>query len=101
MAVFEHVHRDDRSGPVAVRPARIIQDAHQLLALQRLAGNAAVSGLVAQRQEENVRTQSGGGGGGGGGGGTVNVSAITFRKPAFIQVNSTNGTITDATAQIG
>jgi hypothetical protein len=100
MAVFERVHREDGSGLPAAGPAPTRRDASQLLTLQRLAGNAAVSALVAQRQDEVVPNQTGGGGGGGGGG-NVNVSAIRFRKPAFIDVSSTNGTITDATAQIG
>ena len=64
-----------------------------------MAGNAAVSSLVAQRQEENVPTQSGGGGGGGGG--TVTVSAASIRKPAVISVSLSGTTVTDATAQIG
>ena len=30
----------------------------------------------------------------------VNVSAVRFRKQAFIDVSSSNGTVTDATAEI-
>jgi hypothetical protein len=60
---------------------------HALLTLQRLAGNAAVSSLIAQRQD-------------GGDGGTVTVSSMRFRKQAFIDIDSTNGTITDARAEI-
>jgi hypothetical protein len=65
---------------------------HALLTLQRLAGNAAVSSLIAQRQDGGDAGQSGGG--------TVTVSSMRFRKQAFIDIDSTNGTITDARAEI-
>ena len=69
-----------------------------LVALQRLAGNAAVSSLFAQRQEENMPTQSGGGGGGGG---MQMVNLVSLGKPGTINITLKNGTVVDASATIG
>jgi hypothetical protein len=93
MGEFEHAHIES---PVRREPAAKGQapnaEPHQLLTLQRLAGNAAVSSLIAQRQDGGDAGQSVGG--------TVTVSSMRFRKQAFIDVDSTNGTITDARAEI-
>ena len=66
-----------------------------LVALQRLAGNAAVSSLVAQRQEENLPTQSGGGGG------MQMVNLVSLGRSGAINIKLQNGTVLDASATIG
>jgi hypothetical protein len=99
VAERERVQVEGRANPPRVKTWKPDAMTPSLLHLQRLAGNAAVSSLVAQRQDENVPTQSGGGGGGGGG--TVTVGSIMLRKPATITVATTNGSVTDASAQIG
>lgn len=102
MAEFERAVVETREPkPRAASPQPVRAEPHPLLGLQRTAGNAAVSSLVAQRQEENLPTQQGGGGGGGGGGGIVTVSSATIRKPATITISLTGSTVSDATAQIG
>jgi hypothetical protein len=93
MADHERLHREDHAAPGTSKPFKPSAASAPLLQLQRLAGNAAVSGLLAQRQEENLPTQSGGGGGGGVGPLTTLVS---MSKPSVINIKLQNGSVLDA-----
>jgi hypothetical protein len=88
----------EAQAPAPVGKPRTSQAPTPLLHLQRLAGNAAVSSLIAQRQEENLPTQSGGGGGGGGGG---MVNMFSMSKRGQINVSIQNGAVIDASASVG
>ena len=100
MAVFDHIRHFDQDRVAGARPARTPPEPHHLLRLQRLDGNAAVSSLVVQRQEENLPTQSGGAGGGGGGGSQM-LNLVSLGKRGTVNVTLQNGTVIDASAQIG
>jgi hypothetical protein len=95
MAEFEHAQNlSPARVEAAATPRTAKAEPHELLRLQRLAGNAAVSSLIAQRQGDA-------GGGGGGGGQTFTVSSISLRKAGVITVALSNGTVTDASATVG
>ena len=97
----EVVHAHDIGRPevaISERPRRP-REGRGLIALQRLAGNAAVSSLVAQRQEENLPTDAGGGGGGGGGMQMINL--VSLGRSGSINIKLQNGTVLDASATIG
>lgn len=94
MGEFDHAQMQQQplKSETGAKAQSLKAEQHPLLTLQRLAGNAAVSSLIAQRQDGGDAGQSGGG--------MVTVSSMRFRKQAFIDVDSTNGTITDARAEI-
>ncbi len=101
MSAFDRVRSDDGARARASGRDRARGERSQLLRLQRLAGNAAVSNLIAQRQDDASTGDAGAGGSGGGGaGGLVTVTADRFRKQALIDVTSRNGSVTDATVTI-
>lgn len=94
MAEFAHTQTPDSERAAVSKPAHDEPAGHDLLALQRLAGNAAVSSLLAQRQGD-----AGTGGGGGGGGGMMQIMAMS--KPGIINVTMQGGQVTDASAKVG
>jgi hypothetical protein len=91
----ERLHGEDHAAPGTSRASTRAAAPAPLMQLQRLAGNAAVSSLVAQRQEEKVPTQTGGGGGGGGSVGPL-MTLVSMSKPSIINVKLQNGSVVDA-----
>ena len=98
MAEIAHALAEIHEQRAAAAPERSRPAPHPLLNLQRLAGNAAVSALVAQRDDDNLANQSGGGGGGGGGG---MLNLVSMAKSGTINVTLQNGALKDASATIG
>lgn len=98
MTAFDRAQETGRPDAAVRGHAQSRREPRGLVALQRLAGKAAVSSLVAQRQEENVPTESGGGGGGGG---MQMVNLVSLGKNGTINIKLQNGTVLDASAHIG
>lgn len=96
MAEFERTLAEVPSPRARAGSRGPVRDPLPLLRLQRLAGNAAVSGLVTQRQEENLPTQSGGGGGG-----MQMVNLVALGKSGLINIKLQNGQVLDASATLG
>lgn len=99
MAEFAHVETHDPQQSPRSKSRRDEKTGNDLMRLQRLAGNAAVSLLVQRQGDADAGTGGGGGGGQGGGGGMMQMLAMS--KPGIINVTMQGGQVTDASAKVG
>lgn len=101
MGEFDHLRseRDIRREAPFAKPLQTKQDPHGLLALQRLAGNSAVSSLLVQRQGDSGAPDQSGAAAPAGGDAMMTIGALS--KPGTISYTLQNGQVTDASARIG
>jgi len=99
VAEFTHLQAQDLQRGEPSKPRRKERTSHDLVRLQRLAGNSDVSNLLLQRQDDaGAGDQSSPAAPAGGGAGMVVVGAL--ERSATISYTLKNGQLVDASAQI-